>query len=404
MSLNSSEDRSYRVPFSGVGYRYGPEEVSVVTRAMAAETTLTQGSQQTEFEQSFSDFLGGSVHCFATSSAASAIELAAILCGVGPNDEVIVPAHTYNASAYPFARRGATLKWADIDPNTFVMDPTSVQSLITDKTKAIVVVHLYGLPVDLHPIVDLARHNNILVLEDCAQSIGARYRGELTGTFGDLSVFSFQSHKNVSTLGEGGMLVVANADLARHVPGLRHNGHRPFQRDDDRYWYPAMSDVGFDIENEWPHNFCLGEIQAALGTFLLTKIESINALRRERFLRATNSLAEFSEIKFQTIPNDCVSSHHLLPFRYDSVATGHSNHDFMRELAYGRGIQCATQYYPLYRYALFRDSGNGEADVPVTDDFFDNMVSLPFHSWMSEEDFSYMIDEVASVAETLRAR
>ena len=401
--MTSTSTLPYRIPFAGIGYRYGSEEARIVAHAMENSSTYTQGPHQGEFEAAFAKFLQSDHRCFATSSAAAAIELAAILSGVGPGDEVIIPAHTYNASAYPFARRGAQIRWADIDESTFVMDPASVQSLISPATKVIVAVHLYGLPVDMHPILRMAEERNIYVVEDCAQSIGAVYRGAIAGTLGDMSVFSFQSHKNISTLGEGGMLAVADPELARHVAGLRHNGHRDFPRNDDRYWYPAMSDVAFDLPGEWPHNFCMGEIQAALGTHLLSKVPDINDKRRARFQTAVAALAPFPELKFQHIPSDRLSSHHLLPFKYVGDSFDRTNHDFIRELAYGRGIQCATQYYPLNRYSLFEESGNGDASVPVTDAFFDNMVSLPFHSWMTDNDFTFMLEQVADVAHKLRS-
>lgn len=395
--MNGAATPQYRVPFSGVGYRYGEDEIAIVSKAMDATGTLTQGSYQTEFEANFGEYLGIE-NCFATTSAASALELAAILTGVGPGDEVIIPAHTYNASAYPFARRGVAIRWADIDPVTFVMSAESVAALITPRTKVVVAVHLYGLPVDMGPLMEVTSSRGIIIVEDCAQSIGARYREQLTGSLGDISIFSFHSHKNISTLGEGGLIAVRSKALAAHVPGLRHNGHRPFARSDDRYWHPAMSDVAADIPGEWPHNFCMGEVQAALGSHLLKKVGSINDKRRDRYLQAAQAFADLPEIQLQAIPTDRTSSHHLLPFWYHGEQFGHSNHDFIRELAFKRGIQPATQYYPLYRYSLFRDFGYGEADVPVTDAFFDNMVSLPFHVWMPDDDFAYVLEQVRDVA------
>ena len=392
----------YRVPFSGVGYRYSAEDKDVVMQAMDSGVTLTQGTNQIEFEKKFAKFIGVPA-AFATSSAATAFELAAILINLSPGDEVICPAHTYCASAYPFARHGVQMRWADIDRETFVVSVESVKSLITERTKAIIAVHLYGLPANLDQLREVANQANVLLVEDCAQSIGAKFGEAETGSVGDLSVYSFQSHKNISTLGEGGMLTVQNPELSKHVAGLRHNGHRPFVRSDSRYWYPAMSDVAFDIEGVWPHNFCMGEPQAAIGTVLLDRVADINSKRRSRFLYSQEALSAYPELVFQTIPNGRTSAHHLLPFRYDGLNYGANNHDFMERLAQQHLIQPATQYYPLNRYELFATSGNGEADVPNTDEFFDNMVSLPFHVWMPDLDFRYVVDSVAETAEYLRA-
>lgn len=399
MATNSGQP--YRVPFSGVGYRYSDADKAIVCEVMGTTSTLTQGAHQIAFEKKFAQFVSVPF-AFATSSAVAALELAAVLADLKPGDEVICPAHTYCASAYPFARHGARLKWADIDRETFVISPDSVRSLVTEKTRVIVAVHLYGLPADITELRAIADDCGALLVEDCAQSIGASLEGAPTGSVGDLAVFSFQSHKNISTLGEGGMLTVRDPEMARRVPGLRHNGHRPFERKDNRYWHPAMTNVGTDLPGVWPHNFCLGEAQAALGSFLLDRVMEINDVRRQRYFKARSVLQPFPELVFQDTPEERISAHHLLPFRYDGQPYRANSHDFMERLAVKHRIQAATQYYPLYRYELFAESGHGEASVPETDEFFDNMVSLPFHVWMPEEDFDYMLTSVLETADHLR--
>ena len=116
---------------------------------------------------------------------------------IQPGDEVIIPGHTYCATAIPFGRQGATIKWADIDPDTFEVSAESVRSLISEKTKAIIVVHLYGLMCDVETIADIAKENDIMLVEDCAQALGASYKGQKCGNFGDISLYSFQSQKNI---------------------------------------------------------------------------------------------------------------------------------------------------------------------------------------------------------------
>jgi perosamine synthetase len=397
----ASDSSQYKVPFSGVGYKYSDADISVVVEAMRTGSTLTQGENQVAFETKFAEFVSVP-HAFAVSSAAAALELAAVLAQVGPGDEVICPAHTYVATAYPFARHGARLRWADIDPDTFLLSAESIKSLMSPRTKVVIAVHLYGLPVDLAAIRRICDEAGVMLVEDCAQSIGATFDGAPTGSFGDLAVFSFQSHKNISTLGEGGMLVVRDEKLASLVPGLRHNGHRKFDRVDNRYWHPAMSNVDFDIPGVWPHNFCLGEPQAALGAALLDRVEKINGRRRERYFKARHILGQFPELVFQDMPVGRQSAHHLLPFRYDGAEFGAGNHDFMERLVSRHGVQPATQYFPLNRYGLFATSASGHANVPNTDRFFDNMVSLPFHVWMEERDFDYVLEATSETASFLR--
>jgi dTDP-4-amino-4,6-dideoxygalactose transaminase len=373
-----------------VGAKFTEHEKNVVLNAMNTEDTLTQGKFQKEFESDFSKYIGVN-HSFATSCAASALELAAILLKLNPGDEVICPAHTYNASAYPFAKHGGSLVWADINANTWVVDVENIELVVTKKTRAIVVVHLYGAPVNMPEIMNYAKRNNLIVIEDCAQAIGATIGGKPVGSFGDISVFSFHSHKNISTLGEGGMICTNNEYYAKVIPGLRHNGHVSYlDRDPRYYWKPAMSNVDVDIEGVWPNNFCIGEVQCALGASMIPRINEINDLRRLRFNNFKERTSYISQIKLQELYPNAKSTHHLLPiiFRGNFV-----NRDtIIEKLAYEYGIQAIVQYYPLNRYPLFYKNGYGEAIVPNTDELFDNMISLPFHHWLVDEDFEYMTD------------
>lgn len=389
----------FKVPFSGVGARFTDEEKSAVLNAMDSTTTYTQGPYQHGFEDAFCDFIGvGYSH--ATSCAATALELAAILLRLEPGDEVICPAHTYCASAYPFAKYGATIVWADIDSQTWVISPETIKQLITPRTRAIIAVHLYGLPAPMRELKSLAQDANVLLIEDCAQAIGANIGEKPVGSFGDMAIFSFQSHKNISTLGEGGMLCHSNDLWGELIPGLRHNGHRPFGEGDTRYWKPAMNNVDFDIDGVWPNNFCLGEIQCALGKQMLPRITTINSDRRNRFRIFKERFNSAGSIKLQEIPLGYNSTHHLLPIK---VADPDINSDdVISKLAFECGVQAIVQYYPLNRYPLFIKAGFGRADVPNTDDLFDNMVSLPFHHWMPSDDFEYVMDSLDKVLHELR--
>jgi perosamine synthetase len=380
---------NFKVPFSGVGAKYSEGEIKVVIEAMSADDTLTQGKYQRQFEESFSTFVGMK-YCFATSCAASAIELSAILLNLCSDDEIVCPAHTYNASAYPFAKHGAKLVWADINPDTWVVDVETLDAVVTSKTKAIVIVHLYGAPANMPEIIDYAKSKKLIVIEDCAQAIGASIAGKPVGSFGDISVFSFHSHKNISTLGEGGMICTNNHKYAKLIPGLRHNGHASFlERDPKFYWIPAMSNVDVDIEGVWPNNFCIGEVQCALGNKMLTRIPEINDLKSKRFLEFSEATKNINQIKLQKIYLSANSTHHLLPFIFKGGTV--SRDMVIEKLAYEYGVQAIVQYYPLNRYPLFYKNGFGDACIPNTDNFFDNMISLPFHHWMSDEDYKFVI-------------
>jgi dTDP-4-amino-4,6-dideoxygalactose transaminase len=250
----------------------------------------------------------------------------------------------------------------------------------------------------------LAKEHDFKVIEDAAQAVGSRYKGRQAGSIGDFGCFSFHTHKNISTLGEGGVLTVLGAADAALVPGLRHNGMRGFTEDRPHYWIPAMSNVDFDIDGLWPYNFCLGEIQCALGTRLLSRLDRVNAERGRRADRFIAALHDFPELVFQTVPEGCEHSWHLMAARYDGGNNGKTRDDLIALLAYTYGVKCVVQYYPLYRYPMFRKAGFGEAACPETDRFFDNMISFPFHHWMPDDQFDYMLDSVQKALLRLRIR
>ncbi len=392
-----------KVPWSGRGSVYTAEEIDAVVAAMRDADPQTQGRYQDQFEAAFSAYVGAP-HAFAVASCTSALELAAVLCRLSKGDEVILPAHTFAASAIPFARAGARLVWADIDAGTRVVTADTIEPLISPRTRVIVAVHLYGLVCDMNPIMRLARDHGLLVVEDAAQALGARYKGRAAGTIGDFGCFSFHTHKNITTLGEGGMLTVASPVHAAMVPGLRHNGMRAYPGDRRTYWLPAMCDVDFDIGGLWPYNFCLGEVQCALGTKMLPRLDSINTERARRAARFMAAFGDYPELNFQNVPEGCGHSWHLLAARYDGRAWDRSRDDFLAALAFTAGVRAVVQYCPLYRYPMFRKAGFGTADCPQTDRFYDNMVSFPFQQWMSEDQFELMLSLVNGTLRQMRQR
>ena len=389
------------LPFSGRGINYTEEDIQVVVEAMRNGDPLTQGPKLAQLEQRFSQMMGG-LPSFGVSSCTSALELSAVLSRVGPGDEVIIPAHTYCASAIPFARTGARLVWADIEPDTRVVSAETIAALVTEHTKAIVVVHLYGLAAPMGPIMDLAREKGILVIEDCAQAIGATVNGQPVGSIGDFGCFSFHGQKNITTMGEGGILVVRSEETAKMVPGLRHNGHRPYPGPRDHYWVPAMVDTDYDIDGVWPFNYSIGEAQCALGVRLLDQVDEISDVRREKARSILDAVLGYKELSPQAIPDGSTHVYHLLSFRYDGGPHGKSRDDLIASLVYEHRIQAVVQYYPLYRYPLFAKAGFGEANCPNTDHFFDNMLSVPFYPWFEADQTEYLAVRLAESLDKLR--
>lgn len=380
---------SYRIDFSGRGHKYSSDEISAVVDVMQGDDTLTQGRFRDCFEQKFREYTA-SRHAFAVCNATAALELAAQLCSFLPGDEIIVPSHTFTSSVYPFVKHGAKPAWADIDLATRVVTAETIEAKITPRTKAIVAVHLYGFMAEMEPIMRLARKHDLLVIEDAAQALGSEHLGQKAGSVGDFGIYSFHSHKNITTLGEGGMLSVQSGKYADLLPMLRHNGHTTFGYQCEDYWKPAMGNVDLpELEGRsnplFPSNYCIGEVECALGTRLLDRIDEMNAQKRARALAFIDSLAEYPELEFHRV-DSTRHNYHLLVAR----CTNGKRDAFIRKMANEKGIKCVVQYYPLNRYDFYQKLGFGAADCPMTDLFFDNMVSFPFQHWMSDADFEYM--------------
>ena len=383
------------------GHEYSKDEIDLVSNIMSNPVDqLTQGNYVAGFENDFKNYLGSN-NAFSLMSAAHALDISANLIEIEEGDEVIIPAHTYCATALAFARKGAVIKWADICPKSLTVSLDSISKLITDKTKAIAVVHLYGLICpEILEIVDLAKQKNIFLIEDCAQSLGAKFKGKHCGTFGDIGCFSFHSQKNLTTLGEGGMIVVKNNSLAKHVKGLRLNGHAPFTSNDE-YWLPAMSNVDEDIVDIWPIKSSMNEVQGALGSSLIKRMDELTKSRRILSNKIRKGLKDCRELTFQEIHDKESHSHHLLPAK--CISKKWTRDDLIKILFNNYGIKCVTQYYPLNRYDLFVKRGYGSADVPNTDEFYDNMISFPFSLTISEINVNYLIKSIISAISKLNS-
>ena len=374
------------------GHAYSKQEIDAVVEVMSnPKIQLTQGSKVLKFEEDFKDYVG-SENAFSLMSAAHGLDISANLIEIQKGDEVIIPAHTYCATALAYARRGAIIKWADVCPNSLTVTLESISELITPKTRAVVVVHLYGLICpDIYKISDFLTSKSIFLIEDCAQSLGAKFNGKHCGTIGDIGVFSFHSQKNLTTLGEGGMMVVKDQSLAKHVKGLRLNGHAPFTNKDE-YWLPAMSNVDEDISGMWPIKSSMNEAQGAIGSLIIGRMDSLTDSRRSLSNFIRTKLKNESDLKFQDIHCEAAHSHHLLPVM--CLSTKWNRDDLMKLLYTKYDVKCVIQYYPLNRYDLFKKRGMANANIPNTDKFYDNMISLPFSLTLSEEENVYLVNSV----------
>jgi len=295
-------DIAFKVSTPGRLHPYSEASIEAVNHVMRDVEGQTQGQYLVKFEKAFREYSGAN-HAFAVDNCTNALHLAATLCRLEAGDEVIIPAYTFCATAIPFGKAGAKIIWSDIDKDTWVVDPKDIERKITSRTKAIVVVHLLGMPVDMPAVMKIAEKHDLRVVEDCAQAPGSQINGRHVGTFGDFGCFSWHGAKNFTTLGEGGFITVRNDDDAKLVPGLRHNGTRGFEGERERYWIPAMSTVDLDIEGEWPNNFCIGEAQCAVGIEELKGLDEVNDTLIAQAGKIRNIMSDTPEITFAEVPD-----------------------------------------------------------------------------------------------------
>ncbi len=381
-----------KLDFPAIQTRYTEKEIKEIANAIRNAKTLSMGPYLKAFEEQFAAYLNVK-HAVGVVNASSALELAVMLLDIREGDEVILPAHTFTSTALPFLRRKVRIVFADIDPDTWVMDVEDAEKKISSKTRVIVPVHLYGLPVQMDKLKSLAESHGLFIIEDCAQSPGAEFNGKKVGVFGHVGCFSFHGQKNITTLGEGGMIVTNSDDFAEKILGLRKIGQRPYKTQ-TKYWLPAMTNVIEAIPSMVPFNFALSEIQAYAGSLLLKRLDKNNEKRRKIRNQIYQALTHHPELVFQKFPSNCTSACHLLPACFKGESFKKTRDDLIELLYTEYGIKSVIQYYPLYRYELFQKHGYISAECPRTDHFFDHMVSFPFGSDLTDREVNYLIDSI----------
>jgi dTDP-4-amino-4,6-dideoxygalactose transaminase len=321
-----------------------------------------------------------------TTSCTHALEMAALLLDIQPGDEVIVPSFTFVSSINAFVLRGAKPVFADIRPDTLNLDEKQLESLVTEKTRAIVPVHYAGVGCEMAVITEVARKYNLAVIEDNAQGLFARYEGQNLGTFGQMSAVSFHETKNF-VCGEGGAIFLNDPRYFERAEIIREKGTnrgRFFRGQVDKY---TWVDVG--------SSYLPSEILAAFLYAQLEARDTITAKRRAIFEFYRENLAEWSRetgVRTPTIPANCEQPYHMFYLLFGSLTerTAFINH--MRS----RGIQTSFHYLPLHLSDMGRQWGYVEGDCPVTEQLSDCLVRLPFYNDITRA-------ELEEVAATVRA-
>jgi dTDP-4-amino-4,6-dideoxygalactose transaminase len=352
----------------------GEEEKSRVWEAMSSGS-LAQGPRVRELEERFAAFVGAG-HAVATSSGTTALHLALLGYDVGSGDEVITVPFTFIASANSILYTGARPVFVDIDEHDFTMDVTQVEAAITPRTKAIMPVSLYGQPADMPAIAEIAERHGLAVVEDACQAHGAAIGDRRSGTWG-AGTFSFYPTKNMTT-GEGGMLTTDDAELAERVRLLREHGMKV------RYHHDVVG-----------YNFRMTDIAAAIGLAQLPKLDAYNERRRTIAARYDR------ELRGVTTPSVRAGVTHV----YHQYTIRVRDRDAFADRLKERGVGSAIYYpIPVHRQKPFVALGYGDEAYPVTDRLTEEVLSIPVHPSLSDEEVQQVVEAVNATAEELGPR
>jgi perosamine synthetase len=315
------------------------------------------GPQVRSLERAWAERFGVR-HALSMNSATSALYAGVAAAGVGPGDEVIVSPYTMSASVTCAVVNGATPVFADIEPATFCLDPASVAERITERTRAIVVVDLFGCPADMDAIMAIAREHDLVVIEDAAQAPGATYRGRHAGTLGHIGVFSLNYHKTIQC-GEGGIAVTDDERLAERLALARNHGEA------------VVADMGRPHADVLGFNYRMTEIEAAIAEAQLARLEELTEPRIAHARRLSDGLAGLEGITPPVVPEHCRHVFYLYVLRVDPDALGASRSAFAAALQ-AEGVPVVEGYVePLYRQPLHRDR---PADCPVCERMYEREV------------------------------
>ena len=354
-------------------------EIEAVT-AVLRTNSLSLGPRLEEFETALAAF-HQVPHAVAVSSGTAALHLAIRALGIGESDEVIVPSFTFIAVANAVRYEGATPVFVDIDPVTLNMDPACVDSAITSRTRAMIVVHTFGVPAEMDALMQIAHRHNLAVIEDACEAIGATYNGRRVGSFGDIAAFAFYPNKQITT-GEGGAVLARDAQLAGRIRALRNQGRYP-----SADWF-QHTEIGY--------NYRLSEIACALGLVQLNRLTAILAQRAEVARRYDELLAPIESILRPPLRLSCRSiSWFVYVVRLAEHLTD-GTRDRVMESLQCQGIGCARYFAPIHQqpaYAQFPSAQH--AHLPVTEAIAQRTLALPFFNRLAPADAGEVVDALA---------
>ncbi len=346
----------------------GEEELKIVKNVLLSGR-LAQGEFVKKFEKEFSSYIGMD-YAAATSSGTSALQVGLESIGIKNGDEVITTPFTFIATANSILYQGARPAFADIDSRTFNINPEKIREKINEKTKAVLVVHLYGNPCDMDDIKKICEENSLILIEDCAQAAGAEYKGKKVGSFGDLSVFSFYPTKNMVT-GEGGIILTKSSEVAEKAKLIRNHGQK------SEYEHTR---IGF--------NYRMSEVEAAIGIAQLKRLDELNEKRIENAKKLTSGLSGLNDIETPFVKR------HAKHIFHQYTVKVLDKRDMLLEGLNKSGVEAKVYYpKPVYLQPAYQKMGYQKGTCPVTESVSKRVLSLPVHPSLTKEDLNEIVSK-----------
>jgi dTDP-4-amino-4,6-dideoxygalactose transaminase len=358
-------------------YRTLRSEVLTALEEICESTRFVQGPATEEFEAKFAAYCGVD-HCVSLNSGTSALHLALRCLDVGPGDEVITVSMTFIATAWAITYTSATPVFLDIDPVRRTLDPDMLEAAITRRTKAIIPVHLYGMPAAMDRIMAIAERHGLPVIEDAAQAHGARYRGKRVGQFGQITCFSFYPSKNLGAYGEGGALITNDAAITQRARSLRD------QAQAQKY-----------LHGEIGYNYRMDSFQGAVLSIKLKQLDAWNRARGDCAKYYTELLKDSSyKVPAQPSDSECVWHCYVIEI---------PERDRVRSALQDLGIQTAVHYpLPIHLQKAYAHLGYKSGDLPVTEALCEKCLSLPIYPELSKEKISRVASVLLDVQKSTR--
>jgi perosamine synthetase len=383
------------------GNEYGPEEEEAVI-AVLRRGAPTSDVACRKFEEEFAAYCGAS-YARTVSNGTAALFLALLGAGVGKGSRVITTPMTWIATAAAAVTLGAEVDFVDIDPLTYNMDPGMLEDKARRGAAAVIPVHLYGQCCDMDRIRQMSERFGFKVIEDACHAVGATYKGARAGSLGHAGCFSFHEQKNISTLGEGGMLVTNDAALFEKASLYRSHCTRVYGeslkycRIDEsqhpmgkRFWFQDFDDTGY--------NFRMTDIQAAVGSVQLAKLDTFNRKRIDNAAYLGDRLSGIRGLVLPHVMDGNVHVYHLYPVLIQPEEFGMGKEDFIDAMLHQHGIKVGTHYTPIHLSTAFRKRGFRTGQFPVAESVGDRLVTLPINPRQTRQALDYLVQSIESLA------